>query len=71
MTAVPISIRVVRADGSEQREGRAKLAGEVMHTEVSPVRAELLGGDSQVDRLQQGVGSRSRLRLRRRRPMAE
>ena len=63
--------RGLRADGSEQREGGAELAGEVMHAEVSSVGAELLGSDGEVDRLQQRVGSRSRLRLRRCRPMAE
>ena len=61
----------LRADSRQQRKGRAELAGEVMHTEVSPVRAELLGGDGQVDRLQEGVRRRSRLRLGRRRPMAK
>ena len=61
----------LRADGGQQRERRAELAGEVMHTEVSPVRAELLGCDGELDRLQEGVGSRSRLRLGRSRPMAE
>ena len=61
----------LRADSSQQRERRAELAGEMVHAEVSPVRAELLGGDGQVDRLQEGVGSRSRLRLRRGRPMAK
>ncbi len=60
-----------RADGRQQRERRAELAGEVMHAEVGAVRAELLGGDRELDRLQQRVGRRSRLRLRRRRPMAE
>ena len=47
------------------------LAGEVMHAEISPVRAEFLGCDGQVDRLHEGVGSRSRLRLGRRSPMAK
>ena len=72
MTAVPISMRLVlRAAGREQRERRAELAGEVMHPEIGPVRAELLGRDGELDRLQQRVGRRARLRLRRRRPMAE
>jgi len=43
----------------------------VVHTEVGPVRAKLLGSDGEVDRLQQRVGSRARLRLGRGRPMAE
>ncbi len=59
MTAVPISMRSgLRADGREQRERRAELAGEVMDTEIRPVRAELLGRDGEVDRLQQRVGCR-------------
>ena len=72
MTAVPISIRLVlRAAGREQRKRRAELAGEMMHPEIGPVGAELLGRDGKLDRLQQGVGRRPRLRLRRRGPMAE
>ena len=72
MTAVPISIlRRARADGREQRERRAELAGEVMHAEVGAVGAELLGGDGQLDRLQQRVRRRAHLRLRRRRPVPE
>ena len=72
MTAVPISIRLgLRADSRQQRKRRAELAGEVMHTEVGAVRAELLGRDRQVDGLQERVGRRARLRLRRGRPMAE
>jgi hypothetical protein len=47
----------LRADGSHQREGRAELAGEVMHAKVSPVRAQILGGNGQVDRLHERVGS--------------
>ena len=42
-----------------------------MHAEIGAVRAELLGGDREVDRLQQRVGGRARLRLRRGRPVAE
>jgi hypothetical protein len=44
-------------DSRQQREGRAELAGEVMYAEKSPVRAEFLGSDGELDRLQQGVGS--------------
>ena len=47
------------------------MAGEVMHPEIGPVRAQILGRDGEVDRLQQGVGRRPRLRLRRRGPVAE
>ena len=72
MTAVPISMRLVlRADRREQRERRAELAGEMMHPEIGAVGAELLGRDGELDRLQQRVGRRPRLRLRRRRPVAE
>ena len=60
-----------RADRREQRERRAELPGEVVDAEVRAVRAEFLGGDGQVDRLQQGVRRGARLRARRRRPMAE
>src|SRR5688572_26779070 len=42
-----------------------------MHTEVRAVRAKLLGRNRELDRLQQRIGGRARLRLRRRRPMAE
>ena len=45
-----------RADGGEQRERRGELVGEVVHPEVRAVGAELLGGDREVDRLQQHVG---------------
>ena len=72
MTAVPISMRLVlRADRGQQRKRRAELAGKVMDAEVRAVGAELLGRDGQVDRLQQRVGRRPHLRLRRRRPVAE
>ena len=60
-----------RAARRQQRERRAELAGEVMHAEIGAVRAELLGRDGEVDRLQQRVGRRPRLRLRRRGPVAE
>ena len=60
-----------RADGGQERERRAELAGVVMDAEERAVGAELLGGDSEVDRLQQRVGRCSSLGLRRRSPMAE
>ena len=59
------------ADRRQQRERRAELAGEVMHPEVGAVGAELLRRDGELDRLQQRVGGRARLRVRRRRPVAE
>jgi hypothetical protein len=60
-----------RADCRQQRKRRAELAGEVMDAKISAVGAEFFSGDGQVDGLQKGVGGRSRLRLPRRRPMAE
>ena len=42
-----------------------------MHAEVGAVRAQLLGGDGEVDGLQQRVGRRARLRLGRGRPVPE
>ena len=61
MTPVPISIRLVRApDGGQQREGRGKLAGEVMDAEIGAVRAELFRRDRKVDGLQEDVGGRPR-----------
>ncbi len=60
-----------RADGGQEREGGAELAGVVMDAEESAVGAELLGRDSKLDGLQQRIGRRSHFRLRRRSPMAE
>ena len=72
MTAVPISILLrARADGREERERRAELAGEVVHAEVGAVGTQLLGGHGQLDRLEQRVRRRAHLRLRRRRPVPE
>ncbi len=42
-------------DGREQRKRRGKLIGEVVHPKVRPVRTELLGGDREVDGLQQHI----------------
>jgi hypothetical protein len=53
-----------RADGGQQRERGAQLPGEVVHPEIRTVGAELLGGHRQVDRLQQRVRPRPRLRAR-------
>src|SRR5262249_5944401 len=58
-------------DRRQQREGGAELAGKMMHAEEGAVGAELFGGDREIDRLQQRIGRRSRLRLRRRGPVAE
>ena len=51
-----------RADGREQRERRAELAREMVHAEVRAVGAQLLGGDGELDRLEQRVGRRAYLR---------
>jgi hypothetical protein len=61
----------LRADGRHQRKRRSELAGEVMDPEVGAVRAQLLGGDGQVDGLQERVRGRASVRLRRGRPMSE
>jgi len=61
----------LRAAGRHQRKRRSELAREVVHPEIGPVRAELLGRDGEVDGLQERVGAGARLRLRRRGPMAE
>ena len=60
-----------RADGGQQREGRAELAGIVMHAEERAVGAELFGGDRKLDRLQQRIGRGSHFRVRRRCPVAK
>ena len=59
------------ARSREQREGRAELAGEMVDAEIGPVRADFLGGDRQVDGLEQRVGRRACAGLRGGRPMAE
>jgi hypothetical protein len=50
-----------RADGRQQRERRGQLAGEVMDSKISPVRAQCLGGNGQVDGLQECVCGRAGL----------
>src|SRR5690606_41655014 len=49
----------------QQREGRRKLAGEMMNAKIGAVRTERFGGDCEVDGLQQRIPGRPRLRLRR------
>ena len=44
-----------RADRREQRERRGELPGEMVDAEIGAVGAELLGGDGELDRLQQRV----------------
>ena len=51
----------LRADGRQQREWRGELAGEVMHSKIGPVRAQFLGGDGEVNGLQECVCRRARV----------
>ena len=60
-----------RPDGRQQRERARQLPREVVHAEVGPVDPELLGGHGQLDRLEQGVGCGTDLRVRRVGPVAE
>jgi hypothetical protein len=60
-----------RARRRKERERRGELLSEVVHAEVGAVRADLLGRDREVDGLQQYVGGRPRLRVRRGVPVAE
>ena len=61
----------LRADRRQQREGRGELAREMMDPEIGAVRAQLLGGNGEVDGLQQRIRGRAGLRLRRGRPVPE
>ena len=60
-----------RSDRGQQRHRGSRLAGEMMHAEIGAVGAQFLGCYGQIDRLQQGVARRARLRARRRRPVPE
>ena len=60
-----------RAARRQQRKRRAELAGEMVDAKISPVGAQFLGRDRELDRLQQRVGGRAHLRLRRWRPVTE
>jgi hypothetical protein len=51
MTAVPISILFVRADGGEEWKRRAELARDVMHAEIRAIEAQFFGGYREFDRL--------------------
>ena len=51
----------LRADGRQQGKRRGELAGEVMDPEIGSVRAQFLGGNGEVDGLQECVGGRARL----------
>ena len=51
-----------RANRRQQRERRSQPPREMVHAEVRAVRAELFGGNGQVDRLQQRVRCRPRTR---------
>ena len=72
MTAVPISMRLVRAPiAASSGNGERELAGEVVDPEVGAVGAQLLGGDRQLDGLEQRVRRGPHLGVRRRRPVPE
>jgi hypothetical protein len=61
----------LRADGRQEWKRRGKLAGEVMDPKIGPVGAQFLGGNGEVDGLQERVRRRAGLRLRRGRPVPE
>ena len=55
----------------QQRKRRAELSREMVHAKIRAVRAKRLGGDGQLDRLQERIGRRPHLRVGRIRPVAE
>jgi len=62
ITAVPISMRLVFAPTAASREKRrGELAHEVMDPKIGSVRTQFLGGNGQVDGLQECVCGRARL----------
>jgi len=71
ITPVPISIRLVRADRRQQRKRRGELAGEVVHAHEGTVEPQLLGGDRELDRLDERVARGLRLRPGGRLPVPE
>ena len=60
-----------RADRRKQRKRRTELAREMVHAEVRAVGAQLLGGNGELDGLQQRVGRGAYLRAVRVTPMPE
>ncbi len=60
-----------RTDRGQERERGCQLPCEVVHAKVRAIRAELFDGDRQLDRLQQRVGRRTHLRVRRVGPVPE
>src|SRR3954454_8861888 len=58
-------------DRGEQRERRRELLCEMVDPEVGTVCPELFDRLSELDRLDEGVGARAHLRIRRRRPVPE
>ena len=54
----------LRAYRRQQRKRRRQLSGEVMNAEISAINAESLRLDREIDRLQQHISRRARLRLR-------
>ena len=65
MTAVPISILDVRAPtAASSGNGEPELAREVVHAVVGTIRANLLGRNGQLERLDQRIGRGPHLRRR-------
>jgi hypothetical protein len=58
-------------NGCQKRERRSELTGEMMNPKKCAVRSQFLSRDGQVDGLQEHIGRRSGLRVRRRRPVPE
>lgn len=61
----------LRADRGQERERRGELRGEMVHANVCAVDTEFLGGDREVDRLEQGIRCRSLLRAGNGLPVTE
>ena len=60
-----------RAASRQQRKGRTKLPGEMMDAKIGAVGAQFLGRDCELDGLNERVGGRAHLRLRRWGPVTE
>jgi len=72
ITAVPISIVRVRAPmAASSGKGEPKLPREMVHAEVRSVGAHFLGGDGELDGLEQRIGRGAYLRAVRVSPMPE
>ncbi len=56
-----LNLAGLRPDRRQEWEGRGELAREMVDPEIGPVRAQFLGGDGQVDGLQECVPGRAGL----------